>query len=79
MPKKRNTTHVVPNKEKGGWDVKKAGRINPFRTTTKNRQLSIKLARPVKRIKAYFISMVRMEKSNRKTAVVEIHTHRKVK
>ncbi len=29
MPNKRNTTHVVPNKEKGGWDVKKGGQDKP--------------------------------------------------
>jgi hypothetical protein len=30
MPKKRNTTHVVPNKGKGGWDVKKGGQKTPL-------------------------------------------------
>jgi hypothetical protein len=30
MPKKSNTTHVVPNKEKGGWDVKKGGHKTPL-------------------------------------------------
>jgi hypothetical protein len=28
MPKKK-TTHVVPNKTKGGWDVKKGGQKKP--------------------------------------------------
>lgn len=30
MPKKKKTTHVVPNKEKGGWDVKKGGQKKPI-------------------------------------------------
>ena len=31
MPKKKKkTTHVVPNKEKGGWDVKKGGQKQPI-------------------------------------------------
>lgn len=29
MPKKKKTTHVVPNKDNGGWDVKKGGQKKP--------------------------------------------------
>ncbi len=29
MPKKPNTTHVVPNKKQGGWDVKRGGQKTP--------------------------------------------------
>ena len=37
MPKKskKKTTHVVPNKEKGGWDVKKGGQKQPVSHHTK--------------------------------------------
>ena len=30
MPNKNKTTHVVPNKDNGGWDVKKGGQKKPI-------------------------------------------------
>lgn len=75
---KRKTTNVVHNK-KGGWDVKKAGKTNRSRIIAKNQPQSIRLARPVKKDKVNFISMARMEKSSRKTAMAGIPIRQKDK
>lgn len=75
---KRKTTNVVHNK-KGGWDVKKGGQDKPVSHHRKKSTAIDKARSPVKKDKVNFISMARMEKSSRKTAMAGIPIRQKDK